>query len=441
MLELGGGRIRTCEGISRRSLLTVGSVGWLGLALSDLLAARGAGASPKETTPGDRNCIFLYLNGGPSQYETFDPKPDQPAEIRGPYGAIETNVSGIRISELLPNLSRQMDRFCIVRGHTHSFDIHAARHTLTGTPAGGTSYGAVVSYIRGFKTSVPPYFRVGNDMQGVSGGRLGPAYDPVHVPDPTAGKVVLPDFDLPASVSTDRFGRRRSFLERMDAWRREVDGDRRLADRDSSYRRALGILTSTEVRRAFELGQEKPELRDAYGANKFGQSCLLARRLVEAGARFVEVKWFGDFAPESTAYDAWDVHGAELPGLSRMETQLCPRFDYAVSALLSDLHQRGLLESTLVIALGEFGRTPKINRWGGRDHWPACQSVLMAGAGVPAGTVVGESDQQGAYPASRPVSLPDLVATLYRILGLNATLDDQLRPFVGSGEPVPELVG
>jgi hypothetical protein len=440
MLELGRGRIRLCEGISRRSLLTAGTLGWLGLSLPEALAARSAAASPAGA-PSDIGCIFIFLNGGPSQFETFDPKPDQPAEIRGPYGAIETNVSGIRISELLPNLSQQMDRFCVLRGHTHGFDIHAARHTLTGNPKGGTSYGAVVSYARGFKTSVPPYFRLGNDMAGVSGGTLGPAFDAVKVPDPSSGKVVMPDYDLPASVTAGRFDRRRAFLERIDAWRRAVDSDRTLANRDTSYQRALGILTSSEVRRAFDLGAERVSLRDAYGANKFGQSCLLARRLVEAGARFVEVKWFGDFSPESTAYDAWDVHGAELPGLSRMETQLCPRFDHAMSALLADLDTRGLLDTTLVVALGEFGRTPRINRWGGRDHWPACQSVFLAGAGVPGGTIIGESDRQGAYPASRPVSLPDFVATLYRLLGLNANLDDRLRPFAGPGEPVPELIG
>ncbi|MGV3724788.1 MAG: DUF1501 domain-containing protein, partial [Actinomycetota bacterium] len=281
-------------------------------------------------------------------------------------------------------------------------------------------------------------FRLGNEMAGVSGGRLGPAHDAVKVLDPASGKVVLPDFDIP--VSAVRFDRRRSLLEQVEALRRGVDADRALRDRDGSYQQAMGILTSSEVRTAFDLSRERDALREAYGANKFGQSCLLARRLVESGARYVEIKWFGDFGAESSAYDAWDVHGAELPGLSRMETQLCPRFDHGMATLLSDLHTRGLLDSTLVVALGEFGRTPKINRWGGRDHWPACQSVLMAGAGVPGGAIIGESDLQGAYPASRPVSLPDLIATLYRLLGMNANLDDRLRPFVGAGEPMPELI-
>jgi uncharacterized protein (DUF1501 family) len=242
-------------------------------------------------------------------------------------------------------------------------------------------------------------------------------------------------------VSAGRFDRRRALLSRVEEWRRAVDEGRLYADRDSSYQRALDILTSSEVRKAFDLSEEKPALRDAYGANKFGQSCLLGRRLVEAGARFVEIRWFGDHSPESSAFDAWDIHGAELPGLSRMESQLCPRFDHGMSTLLTDLDSRGLLESTLVVALGEFGRTPKINQYGGRDHWPACQSVFLAGAGVPGGSIIGESDPQGAYPVNRPVTLPDLVTTLYRLLGLNPNLDDRLRPFAGNGNPVPELVG
>ena len=443
MLDIGRGAIRTCDGVSRRSLLTVGSLGWLGASLPHALAGPPVRNGEKTVAPEDRSCIFIFLNGGPSQYETFDPKPDAPAEVRGPYGAIETNVPGIRVSELLPNLSGEMDKFCVLRAHTHSFDIHAARHALTGNPNGGTSFGAVVSYLKGFKTSVPPYFRLGNDMAGVTGGVLGPAYDPIKVADPAStDKVELPDFDLPAGVSASRFDLRRSLLAQVDGWRRDVDAaDKLLTNRDSSYRRAMRMLTSSEVRQAFALHEEKESLRDAYGANKFGQSCLLARRLVESGARYVEVRWFGDHSPESSAFDAWDIHGAELPGLSRMETQLCPRFDHTMAALLKDLDDRGLLESTLVVALGEFGRTARINKWGGRDHWPPCQSVLLAGAGVPGGAIIGESDTLGAYPASRPVTLPELVATLYRLLGLNVNFDDRLRPFVGPGDPMPELVG
>jgi hypothetical protein len=441
MLSLGSARIRTCEGLSRRTLLTIGGVGWLGCTLADAISRPTEASVRLPSSKEPTNCIFIFLNGGPSQYETFDPKPDTPVEIRGPYGAIETNVSGIRISELLPNLSGEMDKFCILRSHTHTHDIHYARHVLTGTPAGGASFGAVLSYAKGYRSSLPPYVRLGSPLSGVNGGILGSNYDPVPVPDPASGKVVLPDFEAPSDVPKRRFDRRRRLLDGVDDWRRKTDEDRLLSVRDAGYQKAMELLTSSEVRQAFDLKQEKESLRDSYGANKFGQSCLLARRLIEAGTRFAEIKWFGDFSAESSAYDAWDVHGAELPGLSRMETQLCPRFDRGMTALLRDLHDRGLLETTLVVAVGEFGRTPKVNKWGGRDHWPACQSVLLAGGGTPAGTVIGESDQQGAYPASRPVTLPDFVATIYRLLDLNPNLDDRLRPFVGKGEPVPELMG
>ncbi len=441
MLELGEGRVRTCEGVSRRRMLTLGGVGTLGLTLADAFAP-AAQASPKPA-PGnraDRSCIFIFLNGGPSQYETFDPKPEQPAEIRGPYGAIETSVSGIRISELLPNLSQEMHRFTVIRTLTHSFDIHSARHVMTGSTTGDTTFGAVFTYLQARDAEMVPFFRLGKQILGIGGGRLGAGFDPVHIPDPSAPRVVLPDFDPPAALGEHRFARRLKLAEEFDHWRRGLEADPIIATRDAAYRRAITALTSAEVRRALDLGKEPARLRDAYGANKFGQSCLLARRLIEAGSRFVEIKWFGDYSDDSSAFDAWDIHGAELPGLSRMETQLCPRFDHGMATLLRDLDDRGLLEQTLVVAVGEFGRTPKMNQWGGRDHWPPCQSVLLAGAGVPRGTIIGDSDAQGAYPASRPVSLPDFVTTLYRILGVNANDDPRARPFVGSGEPLPEVL-
>ncbi len=412
-------------------MLTLGGVGAVGLALP-----QAATAMPAPLT--DRNCIFIFLNGGPSQFETFDPKPEQTADIRGPYGAIETNVSGIRISELLPRLSRQAHRYSIIRSLTHRFDIHSPHHTLTGTPTGSTTMCAVATMVRGARGTLPPFVRLGVQMVGVGGGRLGAAYDPVHVPDPLGGKVALPDFDAPQHVGPPRQERRIRLMQEMEQIRRAVDREPVIALRDESYRKALSILTSEEVHRAFDLQQEPDRLRDAYGANKFGQSCILARRLIEAGTRFVEIKWFGEFSGGS-AYDAWDLHGAELPGLQRMETQLCPRFDHAMSTLLADLDERGLLDSTLVVAVGEFGRTPRINSSGGRDHWPACQAILISGAGVPRGTVIGESDAQGAYPASRPVSLPDFTASIYHQLGLNPNLDDRIRPFAGNGQPIPEL--
>ncbi len=439
MIELGQGKIRTCEGVSRRRLLTVGGLGMMGLTLADALRARSAHASPSTEGDRTRSCIFVWLDGGPSQYETFDPKPEAAVEVRGPYGAIETNVPGIRISELLPTLARQMDKYTIIRTFTHGLDRHSPVHVMTGSPNDSTAFGAVVTAMKERRSVLPPYVRLGSQISGVGGGKLGAAFDPVQVENPGAGKLVIPDYERPSAVDELRFSRRRGLLQAVDQFRRETDADPALRTKDASYQQAMGLLTSTEVREAFDLSREPAKLRARYGANKFGQSCLLARRLVEAGTRFVEIKWFGDV--DSSAYDSWDVHGADLPGLSRLEHQLCPRLDLAFAALLQDLHDRGLLESTLVVALGEFGRTPKINPLGGRDHWPAAQSVFVAGAGTPAGTVIGSTDADGAYPASRPVPLNDFIVTFYRLLDLNANLDDRLRPFIPSGNLVDELLG
>jgi uncharacterized protein (DUF1501 family) len=203
----------------------------------------------------------------------------------------------------------------------------------------------------------------------------------------------------------------------------------------ADYQRAIDLLTSDKVRTAFDLAKEKDDLRNRYGGSIFGQSCLMARRLVEAGTRFVQVNWYGE-----PAWLGWDVHGADLPGIARMESPLCPRLDQGLSALLDDLDRRGLLATTLVVVTGEFGRSPQINKYGGRDHWPQCFSVLLAGGGIPGGAIVGASDNQGAYPANRPVTVPELAATVYRLLGINTNLDPRIRPFIGEAQPVAELI-
>jgi hypothetical protein len=331
-----------------------------------------------------------------------------------------------------------MDKFAVIRTFTHTLDRHSPVHVMTGTPSNPTAFGAVVTAFGTHHGTLPPYVRLGSRIGGVGGGSLGAAYEPVQVEDPNAGKVVIPDYELPPSVSRGRFDRRRALLGQVDRFRQETDAALALQSQDAAYGKAMGLLTSSEVRDAFDLSREPAALRARYGANKFGQSCLLARRLVEAGTRFVEIKWFGDV--DSSAYDSWDVHGADLPGLSRLEHQLCPRLDMAFASLVQDLHDRGLLQSTLVVALGEFGRTPKINALGGRDHWPATQSVFIAGGGVPGGTILGSTDADGAYPASRPVPLNDFIVTFFRLLGFNSNTDDRLRPFLPPGNVVDELV-
>jgi uncharacterized protein (DUF1501 family) len=305
---------------------------------------------------------------------------------------------------------------------------------MTGDPASSTSHGAVISRFKGAMAGMPAYVHLGSPL-GVGGGKLGSAFGPAEVRDPTGAKAAVPQFSLRADVPAERFRDREALLASVDRTRARANATGAMDRMDTAQRRAAEMLTSPKVRAAFDLAREKEDTRDRYGANFFGQSCLLARRLVEAGTRFVQIKWY-----DGPAFDGWDVHGADLGGMVRMEECLCPRLDLGLSALIDDLHARGLLASTLVLAFGEFGRTPRINRFGARDHWPACQSVFLAGAGVPGGAVIGASGRDGGYPAHTAVSPADLAATIYRLMGLDTNTDPRLRPFIGSGAPVADLV-
>jgi hypothetical protein len=431
MLGFGRASLRTCAGLTRRDVLRVGGLGIAGLTLADAL--RQAQANPGQPTR-DTACIFLWLDGGPSHLETFDPKPDTPDTIRGPYGAIPTNVPGVHIGELLPMLSRQMDRCAVIRSMSHNVDSHAPIPMLTGLPGETTAYGAVVARMQGFRGSMPPFVHIGSRLN-VGGGRLGPPFFPVEVPDPTGSRVQLPQFALSADIRADRFQQRRELLGAVERMRRDLQASEAVGRMDQSYQRAIDILTSTRVRDAFDLVREPESLRDRYGSSLFGQSCLLARRLVEAGTRFVQIKWY-----DGPAWDAWDVHGADLGGMVRMEQHLCPRLDQGLTALLDDLYERGLLRSTVVVVGGEFGRTPRINKYGARDHHPYCFSYLLAGGSVPGGAIIGASDRTGNRPEQRPVGPPEFAATLYRLLGID-TNDPRVRPFTREALPVTELVG
>jgi hypothetical protein len=307
---------------------------------------------------------------------------------------------------------------------------------LTGLSGGRTTYGAVVAKLKGANGDMPPYVHLGGKLfasAGVGGGVLGSAYDPIEVPDPTGARVSLPSFALAADVPAGRFGHRRELLSSLDRLRATAHASPAVEKMDVFQQRAASILTSPAVREAFDLAKEKENTRARYGANFFGQSLLLARRLVEAGTRFVQVKWYD--------WDgAWDIHGFNSTGIERMEEELCPRFDQGLSALLDDLHERGLADSTLVVAMGEMGRTPKVNKWGGRDHWGASLFALLSGGGVPAGAVVGASDASGAFPAVNPVYPAELAATLYRLLGIDTNTDPRIRPFIGTAAPIAALV-
>jgi hypothetical protein len=366
----------------------------------------------------------------------FDPKPLAPNDIRGPFGVIPTSVPGTQIGELLPMMAQRMHRCALIRSLTGFDTGHTARPALTGSPLGLTTYGAVITRLKGDNGQMPPYVHLGSRLfnsPGVGGGVFGAACEPIMITNPLASQQQLPQFTLSADVPSSRFQDRRALLGAVDQARAQAQASPAIERMDTFHQRAVNILTSSHVREAFDLSRENPSLRSRYGVNFFGQSLLMARRLVEAGTRFVQVKWYD--------WDGgWDIHGFNSTGIERMEEELCPRFDQGMSVLLDDLHDRRLLDSTLVVVVGEMGRTPRINHWGGRDHWGACLFALLAGAGVPGGLVVGSSDAHAAYPATNPVYPQEFAATIYRRLGIETNLDVRIRPFIGAAAPVPALV-
>src|SRR6516225_2225572 len=367
MLHIGRPGQRIGHGVTRRELLQVGGIGVLGLTLADCWGVRDLQASPSSRTKNrEPACIFIFLSGGPSHLETFDPKPAAPINIRGPYGTIRTNVPTIQIGELLPALAQHMDKCAILRSMT-SRDEHAGTTMMSGGSRSAACYGAVLTRLQGYPASgMPPFVHLGPAGYLPGAGNLGAAYNPTLVADPSGKQVELPRFGLTADVSPSRFKNRKELLGEVDKLRATWHKNEAVGKMDANYQRAIDLLTSAKVRRAFDLSKEKDDLRSRYGGSIFGQSCLMARRLVEAGTRFVQVNWYSE-----PAWLGWDVHGADLPGIVRMEAPLCPRLDQGLSALLDDLQQRGLLSTTLVVVVGEFGRTPNINKYGGRDHWPA----------------------------------------------------------------------
>ncbi|HWB14045.1 MAG TPA: DUF1501 domain-containing protein [Pirellulales bacterium] len=424
-------------GFHRREFLRIGSAGFAGLSLASLLRAEGA-AGPDYKPARAKALIFIYLAGGPSHHETFDPKPLAPMRIRGPWGTIATSVPGTLFGEMLPQLAEQAERFALLRALNHTNGLHNPWPVMTGNMQQRTTLPAAVSFLkREGQNDLPAFVNLGPKLS-IGTGALGPSYEPLEIADPTRAHLSLADFRLTQDVDPDRLDDRETLLRSIDQLRRRADLTASLKGHDQMHQRALSLLTSNRVRDAFDLAQEPEVRRDRFGANSFGQSCLLARRLIEAGTGCVQINWYNR---EDGFAVGWDVHGDDQTGLVRMEQQLCPRFDQGMSALLDDLHERGMLDSTLVIATGEFGRTPRISRLGGRDHWPYCFSALVAGGGVPGGRVVGSSDAQGAYPADRPVTPADLAATTFELLGVNPNQDDRLRSMVFEGHAIEELCG
>jgi hypothetical protein len=439
--------------------LRIGGVGLFGLNLPRLFQAEAA-ARPPATPSAARvkSCILIYYYGGPSHLDTWDLKPHAPAEVRGEFKSIATPVPGLRVCEHLPRAARLADRLAIVRSMHHHMRNHnaAAVESLCGrTPLKGDlellandrgsdfpCYGSALTYLLPRKSQVPAHVALPHVMHNVvmlpgqTAGFLGSAFDPLQVSrDPSAPDFQLGELELPGGMTLDGLEDRESLLRLID---RQLRGAEAASTKvlDQSYERAFTLLRSDAVRRSFDLGREHPGVRDRYGRNKFGQSLLLARRLVEAGVRFVSVY----DKSVNGQLENWDSHENNF---HRLKDDLLPPTDQAFSAFIEDLATRGLLDSTLVIALAEFGRSPLINKHAGRDHWPDCFSVVLAGGGVKGGMVYGASDKLGAHPDLAAVTPGDLAATLFWRFGLDAKT--QLRDFTGrpyalaDGEPIREL--
>lgn len=456
MLNLTGrGTAHTCTGVTRRDFLQVGTLGAIGLALPDLLAMEAqAGAKVRD----DRSVIMIFNLGAPSQLDTFDMKPDAPVEIRGPFKPISTKAPGIQISELFPLHAKLADKFSLVRSCYHTeVAVHDSGHQLMQTGRffrGGVNTphaGCVTQYLRGRRTDLPAHVLLpepmgptgGNMPHGQDAGFLGKAYDPfVLMADPSQPNFKVPDLLPPPSVGEARLDRRRKLREVVEGKYKQFESSEDAKLLDSNFEAAFRMMTSPQARSAFDLGKEPKKVRERYGMHRFGQCCLLARRLIEAGVRFVTVNTF------LTVFNAlsWDTHGsAPFISIEQMRHDVAPMYDQAYSALIEDLVQRGMLENTMVCNLSEFGRTPRMNPAGGRDHWPMCWTIYFAGGGVQGGRVVGRSDSIGGVPAERPIDPPQVVATIFESLGLDIETHlpgPQGRPFplVDYGKrPIKEL--
>ncbi|HTU22217.1 MAG TPA: DUF1501 domain-containing protein [Gemmataceae bacterium] len=467
MLSFLGRGVRLCDGINRREMLRVGGLAFTGLTWADWLRSRAFGktAARKKSAAGsfgkEKACILIFNYGGPSHLDIWDLKPDAPKEIRGDFKPAATNVPGIAITEHLPRLARLANRYAIVRSVTHRDNDHAigAYLSLTGhshpknailgieppaTPQDLPSMGSVVGKLRPPEKPVFAYVTLGdlrhfgnNDSLGQNGGCLGKAYDPFTVSfvRPINGSLDIGGVSsLMTSVDSGRLDERRMLLERMDRAAPALQATASMRNLDDCGRKACELLSSPATRDAFDLSKEPLRVRDFYGPTPFAANCLLARRLVEAGIPMITLYSVGN--------RDWDTHGNNFASL---KNTLLPPMDQGMSALLEDLASRGLLDETLVVWMGDMGRTPRINGSAGRDHWSFCYSVVLAGGGVRGGQVYGSSDRSAAYPSTNPVSPADIAATIYHCLGIEPdtqTTDQQGRPLVlSAGKPLHALLG
>lgn len=439
---------------TRRHLLRIGGTGLMALSLPHLLRADGTASKAKA-----RSVIFLHQWGGPSHHDTFDMKPSAPEAVRGQYKPISTSLPGLHVCELLPRTARVMHKVTLIRSLYHTMKNHnsAGYYSLTGKapPTDDQrlrdsielfpAYGSVVDRLAPAKAGLPTFvafphvIRDGSITPGQQASFLGKQHDPLLVlQDPNSPAFRLPELSLPRNLTLERLQSRREVMRLIDRQTALLEHSSTARGIDAHYDKALSMLTSPAVRKAFDLSAEPVSVRDKYGRTTYGQSCLLARRLVEAGVRFVNVYFAQHIGGDN---GGWDTHGFNgQPMYPILSKYLLPITDQTLPTLIDDLDERGLLETTLVIWVGEFGRTPRINKEAGRDHWPQCYSALLAGGGVRRGHVFGTSDKIGAYPTHDAVRPDDLAATIFHLLGIDPhteVFDALNRPLsVASGEPI-----
>ena len=437
----------------------------MGLMLPELLRAdrteAAADGAAQRSFGKAKSCIVCFMFGAPAHQDIWDLKPDAPSEVRGPFQPISSSVPGTMLSEHIPRIAGSAHRFALVRSVTHPDSTHtvAMHYMLSGVrhrrpntnptnlPDDFPCYGAAVNYVHRRTTALPAGISLnspGNEIPsghifpGFFAGFIGQQYDPMFVTDNPAQAEFDP-FPQSRSVSPIRSDQRQSLLGRLDQLRRRLDTVDAIRGAAEYQDAALGLINSPHAASAFQLRHEKPSLRQSYGMSPFGQGCLVARRLVEAGVRLVTVNWARDY--QAVVADHWDTHRQNFV---LHKDRLLPAFDVGYTALLDDLQQRGMLDETLVVVLGEFGRTPKINKDAGRDHWPGCFAVTFAGAGIQCGVVHGASDSIAAYPSRDPVGPEDVAATIYHCLGIPADtelVDLAGRPFpLATGQPIWDVI-
>ena len=438
-----------CAGIARRDFIQLGVGGVLGLGMGDLISLRAdAAKAAGKPSPDNVNCILVWLDGGPTHFETFDPKPDAPSDVRGEFNPIPTNVAGVQFCETVPRLASSLDKMAIVRSICHKDPNHGGgnHYMMTGAPTpipvncGSSvsfhpSFGSMVSHVRGVKDGLPSYATLPRKSRSAGPHFLGGQHSPFVIDgDPNKEGYRVRDVVLPKSISEGRANNRIELRASLDRMLRIADASAAdpAIDFDTFYQQGIDLISSKEAQSAFDIDMESNKVRDLYGRNDFGQRLLLARRLSEVGVSFVTVYNGG-----------WDHHTKIFQDGFKKKINT---IDLGMSALINDLHERGQLDNTLVLLLGEFGRTPKINKDAGRDHWPHAMSVLVAGAGVPAGQIIGETDVKGYYASDKIYSPEDFACSIYTKMGINPkmilhTNTGRPLPIVNGGSPIKELFG